>query len=98
MLPKKAKGGYVLVCGSCGYIKKAEKLEEYKMIRQAEKEEEIPVIDEGAKPVLPTAKIKCPKCGNNDAYWWLKQTRGADEPTTRFYRCTKCGHTWREYT
>jgi len=25
------------------------------------------------------------------------QTRAADEPPTRFYRCTKCGHTWREY-
>ena len=90
MLPKKSEGGYVLVCGSCGCIKKAEKLEEYKMIRQAEKEEEIPVIEEGAKPALPTTEIKCPKCGNNAAYWWLRQTRGADEPTTRFYRCTKC--------
>ncbi|MEM4865380.1 MAG: hypothetical protein QXY09_02690 [Acidilobaceae archaeon] len=25
------------------------------------------------------------------------QTRAADEPPTRFYRCTKCGYTWREY-
>ena len=26
------------------------------------------------------------------------QTRSADEPTTRFYRCQKCKFTWREYT
>ncbi|MBI2112883.1 transcription factor S, partial [Candidatus Woesearchaeota archaeon] len=26
-----------------------------------------------------------------------QQTRGADEPETRFFRCTKCNYTWREY-
>ncbi|PJB94591.1 transcription factor S, partial [Candidatus Pacearchaeota archaeon CG_4_9_14_0_8_um_filter_35_24] len=24
-------------------------------------------------------------------------TRAADESETKFYRCTKCDHTWREY-
>ena len=47
---------------------------------------------------LPTTAIDCPKCGNNDAYWWMLQTRSADEATTQFYRCTKCGHTWRNYS
>ena len=46
----------------------------------------------------PQAKIICPKCENNTAYWWLVQTRGMDESSTQFYRCTKCGHTWREYS
>ncbi|MGB8135135.1 MAG: hypothetical protein WCE99_13180, partial [Nitrososphaeraceae archaeon] len=40
---------------------------------------------------LPTTAIDCPKCGNNNAYWWMLQTRSADEATTQFYRCTKCG-------
>ncbi|MCD6114052.1 MAG: transcription factor S, partial [Thermoprotei archaeon] len=40
---------------------------------------------------------ECPKCGNREAYVWMMQTRAADEPPTRFYRCTKCGYTWREY-
>lgn len=41
--------------------------------------------------------IMCPKCQNQGAYWHLRQTRSADEATTRFYRCTKCKHSWREY-
>ena len=52
--------------------------------------------DEG-KETLSTIKIDCEKCGNNEAVWWMLQTRSADEPTTQFYRCTKCRHTWRNY-
>lgn len=46
---------------------------------------------------LPTTNEVCPKCGNDTAYWVLRQTRGADEPETRIFECTKCGHKWREY-
>ena len=46
---------------------------------------------------LPTIKIECEKCGNDEAVWWMLQTRSADEPTTQFYRCTKCRYTWRNY-
>lgn len=37
----------------------------------------------------------CGRCGNRGAYYYLMQTRKADEPTTRFYRCTKCGKQWK---
>jgi DNA-directed RNA polymerase subunit M len=37
----------------------------------------------------------CPKCGNNKARWWMVQTDSADEPSTQFFRCTKCNNTWR---
>jgi len=47
---------------------------------------------------LPTVTIECPKCGNNQAYTWQVQTRGADESSTQFFRCTKCGYTFREYS
>jgi DNA-directed RNA polymerase subunit M len=30
--------------------------------------------------------------------WWMLQTRSADEATTQFFRCTKCKHTWRNYS
>jgi DNA-directed RNA polymerase subunit M len=46
---------------------------------------------------LPTTQAECPKCGNGEASWWFLQTRGGDEATTQFYRCTKCAHTWRHY-
>ena len=48
----------------------------------------------------PTCGIvdwECPKCGNNEAYWILRQTRASDEPETRIYTCTKCHHRWRAY-
>lgn len=46
----------------------------------------------------PTIKIECERCGHDEAVWWMLQTRSADEPTTQFYRCTKCEHTWRDYS
>jgi DNA-directed RNA polymerase subunit M len=47
---------------------------------------------------LPTVRIECPKCGNNTAYVWQVQTRGTDESSTQFFRCTKCNYTFREYS
>jgi DNA-directed RNA polymerase subunit M len=55
------------------------------------------VVESKAAATLPTADEPCPKCGNPRAYWVLRQTRGADEPETRIFECTKCGHKWREY-
>lgn len=42
-------------------------------------------------------QVYCGKCGNQGAYYYLRQTRKADEPTTAFYTCTnaKCGNKWR---
>lgn len=57
------------------------------------------IMDTELSPdALPTISIDCQKCGNSNAYWWMLQTRSADEATTQFYRCTKCGHTWRNYS
>ena len=53
--------------------------------------------DEGEE-TNPTVKIDCEKCGHDEAVAWMFQTRSADEPTTRFYRCIKCKYTWRDYT
>ncbi|KAF8076727.1 hypothetical protein FPV67DRAFT_429838 [Lyophyllum atratum] len=38
----------------------------------------------------------CDKCNHNQAYFYQLQIRSADEPMTTFYRCTACGHRWRE--
>ena len=45
----------------------------------------------------PKIKTKCEKCGHKVAYYWTQQTRAADEPETRFFKCEKCEYTWREY-
>jgi len=57
------------------------------------------VLDESeARGPESTIEKECEKCGNGEAVWWMLQTRSADEPTTQFYRCTKCSHTWRDYS
>ena len=60
------------------------------------KEREIAVYD-GTAITLPRTRIECPKCHHNEAFWVLRQTRAADEPETKIYRCTSCNHSWREY-
>ena len=42
-------------------------------------------------------KYDCKKCENTEAYFWTLQTRSADEPETRFFKCTKCSTVHREY-
>jgi DNA-directed RNA polymerase subunit M len=94
MSPKKVEGRTLLECVSCGYTEKA-KPEDYELI---EKREEVPVIEEEVPSTLPVISVQCPKCGHDEAHWWIRQTRSADEPSTRFYRCTRCGKVWREYS
>ncbi len=42
--------------------------------------------------------VVCDRCGHGEAYYTIKQTASADEPPTRFFKCTECGHRWREYS
>ncbi len=86
-----------LKCAVCGYEENAESKEGYEYKESIEKKEKIKVIEKTEIETHPTTRIECPKCGHNEAYWWLEQTRCADEPETRFFRCKKCGYTWREY-
>lgn len=63
-----------------------------------EKKKEVIVFKKGEEySELPKTKIMCPNCENTEAYWWMQQTRSADEPPTIFYKCTKCGYSWRSY-
>ncbi len=43
-------------------------------------------------------KMDCTKCGARKVISWTEQTRASDEPPTRFYKCLKCGNTWRDYS
>lgn len=42
------------------------------------------------------ADAVCPKCANGEAYFFQLQIRSADEPMTTFYKCTSCGHRWKD--
>ena len=95
LMPKKTKTGTVFVCRNCG--KKSNKGNEIKITEKIVKEDKIKIVD-SKEDELPTTENICPECGNKEAFWWMQQTRSIDEPPTRFYKCTKCGHTWREYS
>ena|SRR3989344_8714587 len=96
--PKEEKKEIFLACPSCGYRTASEKAEEYETVEQIEKSEVDGVaVNEGA-PNLPTTTAQCEKCHTDKAYFWLEQTRAADEAPTRFLQCVKCGHKWREYS
>ncbi|MGA8512612.1 MAG: transcription factor S [Thermoplasmata archaeon] len=92
MRPDKAAG--VWRCGTCGT--KVPLGAGVEVGRSTPTGREVAVVDTKVA-TLPTAQEECPKCGNGTAYWVLRQTRGADEPETRIFECTKCGHKWREY-
>ena len=93
---KKNNAESSLACPKCGYSESGPK--EIKKEIDEETKSELNILEENeGKETLPSIKIDCEKCGNNEAVWWMLQTRSADEPTTQFYRCTKCNHTWRNY-
>ena len=94
MVPIKKKGKIVYKCTVCGYEMEGK---QEKIIEKTKKKKEIPKLSKKKIELLPKVKIKCPRCGNTEAYTWMEQTRGVDEPPTRFYKCTKCGYVWREY-
>ena len=82
-------------CARCNYSPK-EKIK----ISASEKvngKHSVGVIKDSDTDVFPVINSECSKCGNGKAYFWSAQTRAGDEAETRFFRCTKCKHTWREY-
>ena len=90
----------LLSCPKCQFVKgkSADTIKE----KSEEVNSEFLVMDESdlnqAKELESTVPIDCEKWHNKEGVSWTFQTRSADEPETKFYRCTKCNHTWRDYT
>jgi DNA-directed RNA polymerase subunit M len=80
------------VCKKCGY--KQEPIGR-KPIKTKKEEKRHGIIEEKFE-LLPKTRVRCPKCGNLEAYWEIRQIRASDEPETKFYRCCKCNYSWRE--
>lgn len=88
--------GSVMKCRKCNFER--EKTGTGTLIAKKElHEREVTVLEGEETAGLPTTNAHCEECGNKTAYWWLRQLRSADESETRFFRCTRCGKTWREY-
>lgn len=87
----------LLVCPKCGAEEPVE--ENILVTRNTDETDKIVVIGKKERNIrtTPQTRVKCPKCGNMTAYWWMVQTRSIDESATQFFRCTKCSFTWRDY-
>ncbi|MFH1642319.1 MAG: transcription factor S [Nanoarchaeota archaeon] len=96
LVPKKVGTKTIFSC-SCGYkLENKESSVIREQISNTSNKVEIVDMDESLK-ILPKMKVECPKCGNLEAYFWEIQTRASDEPATKFIKCVKCKHTWRDY-
>ena len=96
MLPKKEGKKTIVVCSRCNF--KSSDVQELKLKeRVKEKMPDVGVVESDVE-TLPTTPADCEKCGNNLAYYWEIQTRASDEPATKFLKCTKCKHIWRDYS
>jgi DNA-directed RNA polymerase subunit M len=98
------KNRKVYKCPKCGYEvsnRNNGKVVVSRTIIHGEKERttviESPNINVPPSAVLVKGHTRCPKCGYEEVYAWQIQTRAADEPPSTFYKCVKCGYTWREY-
>lgn len=98
MITKRDKDKLKRICRKCGYASRGRKVATLISEKMKVEKEKIPVMKEkDAWEQYPKTKEICPECGHAEAYWFIQQTRSGDEPPTRFLRCVKCGHSWREY-
>jgi DNA-directed RNA polymerase subunit M len=82
-------------CPRCSYSTKGKaKLISSEKITE---KKEVAVVSNKDMQVLPIVDESCKNCKNDKAYFWTVQTRSGDEAETKFFKCTKCDFTWREY-
>ncbi len=89
-----------LVCTNCGATAERDEDRAAAFVSTEEQtEDDVIDTEENAtfegKPT--TDDVVCDECGNETAWYTIKQTASADEPPTRFFKCTECGNRWREY-
>ena len=94
LLPKKDKDKTILSC-SCGYKNKdnADSTIKEAVTKESGK---IEIVDKNYTSDI-LVDMECSKCKHGKAFFWTIQTRASDEPETKFFKCEKCSHTWRDY-
>ena len=78
----------------CGFRSKSK--EEMKIKERIAESKNIETVDNEIE-IYPLVDTECPKCEHGKAYFWEIQTRASDEPATKFMKCEKCKHIWRDY-
>lgn len=96
MMPKKTGSKVVMACTQCNLIDS--NVEATVISEKSHGKHKIEVMDPSKEAKLPLTDEQCPKCSHKKAYYWLVQTRAADESATKFMKCEKCEHTWRDYS
>jgi transcription factor S len=93
MMPKKENNINGFSC-RCGY---SENKETKKVKEIVKGKREIEAVEHEVEVYPTTDDAECPKCGHKSATFWEVQTRASDEPATKFMKCQKCKHIWRDY-
>lgn len=83
-------------CPRCSYSLK-HKVPKLRTSEKINERKEVAVFSGKDESTLPVVAEKCKKCGNDKAYFWTVQTRSSDEAETKFFKCTKCSNTRRDY-
>ena len=93
--------GDEMVCSSCGATQAKDTARAAEFVStEAQTDDDViessPDADFEGKPTA--SDVTCEACGNGEAWYTIKQTASADEPPTRFFKCTECGKRWRGYS
>ena len=99
---KNTKGETIKICPKCGFkheLSENENADFTEEIVHDSDIESLPIIDESkVDSTKPKEDMYCANCKKiQKVSFWMIQTRSADESPTRFFRCSECGETWREY-
>jgi len=89
LMPKNGK----MCCSTHGEVNAKVNISE-----KTDKKAKLFSVDTAPEESTQTVDNECPKCKNRKAEAWMRQTRSADEAPTRFYKCKKCSHMWKEYS
>ncbi len=93
LLIESSTTGNRLICKLCRYYYPL--VRPQKMVIQYAKDHKLEVVEQHQMTKdMPITQALCPTCGHNKAYYEQRQTRSADEASTLFFTCVKCGHKW----
>jgi DNA-directed RNA polymerase subunit M len=95
LLPKR-EGNKIIIKCSCGYTSDDKVETRFSETAKKVDERKHAAVEEDIE-TLPLTDAECPKCKHKTAYFWEVQTRSADEAPTKFMKCEKCKHIWRDY-